>query len=143
MSKARRSTIKPKFLKEAQWTAFRAAWGTKEQIAISKQNSSNRCRDKEGPCTHTGGSKSHLQHAIDLKNNHPDKKDPSHCELFVHTHKKDDGSFVDQKSSSVNVSISFFSLCILRMLLQWLDMDFYKLVGNCISNMCFRLSTLS
>lgn len=62
LNNIRQKNEKPNFLTEQQWERYRAMWGTSAFQRISQQNSNNRL-SPAGTSLHTGGSRSHTEHA--------------------------------------------------------------------------------
>ncbi|KAL3644966.1 hypothetical protein CASFOL_010146 [Castilleja foliolosa] len=98
--KKKRDLGKPECVPPAAWQSWLKQWDKPESIAKSRQASRNRMSEVAGPGTgcsrHTGGSRSTIEHSHVLREELD--HDPNPYECFLHTHKKKDGSFVDERS---------------------------------------------
>ncbi|XP_073318015.1 uncharacterized protein [Primulina huaijiensis] len=81
----------------AAWTA---AWQQQDWQDRAAKNKANRNSEPAGEGTgttnHIAGAKTYSAHGQDLRARHG--RDPMSWELYVHTHRHDDGSFVDMRS---------------------------------------------
>ncbi|XP_019153442.1 PREDICTED: uncharacterized protein LOC109149905 [Ipomoea nil] len=103
IKKNRTSSGKPEFVHEDTWRIWEAYWDRPEVKAKSEQQRKNRMSEVAGPGTgcsrHTGGSRSSIEHFHTLRNEL--QKEPNLFECFTHTHKKKDGTFVDERSKKI------------------------------------------
>lgn len=102
LSEARGCEKKRKNIPVSIWESWEPHWETEEFKAKSAQCSKNRLREKggegSGPSRHTGGSRTHREHARQLAKllGRP----PHPHELLRKTHVKANNEFVDQKSEN-------------------------------------------
>ncbi|XP_059288090.1 uncharacterized protein LOC132041394 isoform X2 [Lycium ferocissimum] len=102
LSEARASEKKRKHIPASIWDSWKPHWETDAFKAKSAQCSKNRLSEKggegSGPSRHTGGSRTHREHArlLGLELRRP----PHPHELLKKTHLKANNEFVDQKSKS-------------------------------------------
>ncbi|KAH0719122.1 hypothetical protein KY290_013432 [Solanum tuberosum] len=102
LSEARSSKEKRKIIPKSIWESWKPHYDTEDFKAKSAQCSKNRlsekCGEGSGPSRHTGGSRTHREHATQLaivlgRPPHPH-------ELLKKTHTKGNNEFVDLKSKS-------------------------------------------
>ncbi|KAL3619205.1 hypothetical protein CASFOL_036775 [Castilleja foliolosa] len=98
-----RTGKRPTFIDENVWRAWETEWHKPENKAKSNQCSANRLSEPAGPGTgiskHIGGSKSAIDHSLDIER---EKGRPATAyEIFIRMHRKPDGTFVDHKSISI------------------------------------------
>nr|XP_033515775.1 uncharacterized protein LOC104110872 isoform X1 [Nicotiana tomentosiformis] len=102
LSEARLCEKKRKHIPVYIWESWKPHWETEAFKAKSAQCSRNRlsekCGEGSGPSRHTGGSRTHREHARLLTK---ELGKPAHPhELLKKTHVKANKEFVDQKSKS-------------------------------------------
>ncbi|XP_073155584.1 uncharacterized protein [Henckelia pumila] len=86
------------------WEHWQTVWSTPEWKQKSVCGKRNRCSEPAGLGTglskHIGGSRSYVEHAMQLR---ADLEHKGMCwELFKKTHEKKDGTFVDARSQAIN-----------------------------------------
>nr|KAJ0217737.1 hypothetical protein LSAT_V11C300141060 [Lactuca sativa] len=96
---------KPSHIEQQVWNAWNAIWNSEEFKKKSEHNKKNRRKGVVGgkaPPTHNGGSTSHMQIVVDMKEY--TGKAPSVYDVFMFTHTKDhDGkTFLDDKAKKVH-----------------------------------------
>ncbi|XP_073034856.1 uncharacterized protein [Primulina eburnea] len=99
-----RSTDKhPPTVTPERWAAWTDAWQQQDWQDKAAKNKAN--SNSEPACVGTGtskhiaGAKTYSAHGHDLRARHG--RDPTSWELYVHTHRLEDGSFVDTRSRLV------------------------------------------
>ncbi|WJX71950.1 hypothetical protein P8452_55885 [Trifolium repens] len=100
-TKARKKDKKPEWMNEEGWKYLTDRWKEDEFKTRSERNKTNRASSKGG-ALHTTGRKVHHDIALDMNDMlgrpvHPD-------ELFMATHKKRNGEWVDRRSEKTHVS---------------------------------------
>ncbi|KZV55351.1 hypothetical protein F511_24668 [Dorcoceras hygrometricum] len=100
----RRKPQPPRGVQSEVWEHWQTIWSTPEWKHKSKCGKKNRYSEPAGPGTgiskHIGGSRSYMEHAIQLS---ADLKRKSTCwDLLKKTHGKEDGTFVDARSHAIN-----------------------------------------
>ncbi|GFP83029.1 acetyl-coa carboxylase 1 [Phtheirospermum japonicum] len=89
---------------EELWRAWTVEWEKPENKARSEQCSRNRKSERAGLGTgmskHRGGARSNIDYTLDIERE-TGQKAKAH-QVFVRTHMKDDGSWIDARSSTVN-----------------------------------------
>lgn len=87
-----------------RWALWKAAWEDDRWKERASKNKANRASEPAGPGTgttkHIAGAKTYSAHIQDLRARHG--RDPTSWEVYIHTHRNDDGSFVDERSRLVN-----------------------------------------
>ncbi|XP_042401199.1 uncharacterized protein LOC121991257 [Zingiber officinale] len=106
--KARQKGIKPSYVPENIWDAWRAIWVVDRWQENAMKARANRKSELAGPSTgatkHTAGSRSIVEHALDLE--HDLQRPPTCWEIFTKTHKSKDGNFIDRRSSALDEEIA-------------------------------------
>ncbi|CAE6073365.1 unnamed protein product [Arabidopsis arenosa] len=97
VSKAATKREKPYWIEKTMWKEMCQYWDTEEAIAKSSTTSAARMSDRNGlgPHKHVSGPKSFLQE-VELG------RPPTIGELFIMTHTKKDGTFVDRKAQEIH-----------------------------------------
>ncbi|XP_073019437.1 uncharacterized protein [Primulina eburnea] len=100
-----RSTDKhPPTVTPERWAAWTDAWQQQDWQDRAAKNKANRNCEPAGVGTgtskHIAGAKTYSAHGQDLRARHG--RDPTSWELHVHTHRHEDGSFVDTRSRLVH-----------------------------------------
>ncbi|WJX72945.1 hypothetical protein P8452_56778 [Trifolium repens] len=95
LTKARKKKTRPAWITRVAWTGLEDEWKKEKFLKISKQNKANRA-SKKGGALHTSGRKAHVDVALELSNNL--QKDLFPDELFLRTHKRKSGAWVDTRS---------------------------------------------
>ncbi|XP_042422903.1 uncharacterized protein LOC122010436 [Zingiber officinale] len=100
----RKKGTRPAYVSEAICSAWTTAWATERWQANAEKAKANRNTEPGGPSTgtarHTSGSRSIVEHTIDLERELA--RQPTCMEIFLKTHKKKDGSFVDSRSQTLH-----------------------------------------
>ncbi|XP_024638965.1 uncharacterized protein [Medicago truncatula] len=97
LTKARKKG-RPKWISVDAWTGLETYWKTNPNfLKSSNQNKANRASTKGG-AVHTSGRKAHIDVALELSNNLQRDLDPD--ELFLYTHKRKTGEWVDSRSKA-------------------------------------------
>ncbi|XP_042419213.1 uncharacterized protein LOC122007412 [Zingiber officinale] len=95
---------RPAYVSEMTWSAWTTTWAAERWQENAEKARSNRNTEPGGPSTgiarHTSGSKSIVEHAMDLE--HDLAWQPTCMEVFLKTHKKKDGSFIDSRSRALH-----------------------------------------
>ncbi|XP_073310221.1 uncharacterized protein [Primulina huaijiensis] len=90
----------PQTVTPERWAAWTATWQQQDWQDRAAKNKANRNSEPVGQGTgttkHIAGAKTYSAHGQDLRARHG--RDPTSWELYVHTHRHDDGSFVDTRS---------------------------------------------
>ncbi|XP_042460873.1 uncharacterized protein LOC122044482 [Zingiber officinale] len=93
----RKKGTRPAYVSETIWSAWTTTWVAERWRENAENARSNRNTESGGPSTeiarHMSGSKSIVEHAMDLE--HDLARQPTCMEVFLKTHKKKDGSFID------------------------------------------------
>ncbi|WJX51005.1 hypothetical protein P8452_37241 [Trifolium repens] len=97
LSKVRKKGIRPHWICEEAWKGLIDHWQGEAFIKMSTQNKTNRASGKGG-AVHTTGRKSHVDVALSLARELGRSLDPD--ELFLATHKKKSGTWVDNRSQT-------------------------------------------
>ncbi|XP_042461543.1 uncharacterized protein LOC122045397 isoform X1 [Zingiber officinale] len=107
--KWRRKGTKPSHVPNEIWDAWKNTWATEKWQQYSSTARNNRNTEVAGPSTgstkHTAGSRSIVEHAIDLTDIL--ERRPTCWEVFRNTHKKKDGTFVDARSKAIDDEITY------------------------------------
>ncbi|XP_058731848.1 uncharacterized protein LOC131603526 isoform X2 [Vicia villosa] len=99
LQKAKEKACKPPWMGVDTWEFLIEKWQTKEFKDVSKQNKINRSSSKGG-AVHTSGRRAHHDVALDLAKK---LKRPAHPdELFIATHKKKNGEWVDERAATTH-----------------------------------------
>ncbi|XP_058758798.1 uncharacterized protein LOC131632050 [Vicia villosa] len=101
MGKARKKKTRPPWIGEEAWLGLQDHWNTPEFLAVSSQNKTNRASERGG-AVHTSGRKAHIDIALELS--HELQRDLRPDELFLKTHKRKNGEWVDKRAASTYVS---------------------------------------
>ncbi|XP_027186919.1 uncharacterized protein [Cicer arietinum] len=97
LTKVRKKGTRPSWIGEEAWTGLQAYWEGTSFKNISNQNKTNRASTRGG-AVHTSGRKAHIDVAIELSNNL--QRDLLPDELFLTTHKRKNGAWVDSRAES-------------------------------------------
>ncbi|XP_027186606.1 uncharacterized protein [Cicer arietinum] len=97
LTKVRKKGTRPSWIGEEAWTSLQAYWEGTSFKNISNQNKTNRASTRGG-AVHTSGRKAHIDVAIELSNNL--QRDLLPDELFLTTHKRKNGAWVDSRAKS-------------------------------------------
>ncbi|XP_058762805.1 uncharacterized protein LOC131636165 [Vicia villosa] len=97
MGKAREKGIQPPWIGDEAWVGLQNHWKEPEFLAVSSQNKINRASARGG-AVHTSGRKAHLDVALELS--HELQRDLRPDELFLKTHKRKNGEWVDNRAAS-------------------------------------------
>ncbi|KAG7530355.1 MULE transposase domain [Arabidopsis suecica] len=99
---AKRANERPPWIEKTLWKEMCAYWDTEEAIARSSTTSATRMSDHNGlgPHKHVSGPKSFLQieQEMEIELGRP----ATIGEIFVRTHTKKDGTFVDRKAQEIH-----------------------------------------
>ncbi|XP_074562379.1 uncharacterized protein LOC141818858, partial [Curcuma longa] len=100
----RKGGKKPTYMLDEVWDAWQRVWAAEkwQRNATTAQNNRNADAGgtSAGSSKHTAGSRSIVEHAIELENT---LHRPGTCwEIFRSTHKKKDGTFVDARSKAID-----------------------------------------
>ncbi|XP_058751639.1 uncharacterized protein LOC131645254 [Vicia villosa] len=99
LQKAKEKACKPPWMGVDTWVFLLEKWQTKEFKDVSKQNKTNRSSSRGG-AVHTSGRKAHHDVALELAKK---LKRPAHPdELFIATHKKKNGEWVDERAATTH-----------------------------------------
>ncbi|XP_020865755.1 uncharacterized protein LOC110224223 [Arabidopsis lyrata subsp. lyrata] len=102
VSKACSKRERPNWIEKTLWIEMCAYWDTEEALAKSSTTSAARMSDRNGlgPHKHVAGPKSFLQieQEMEVELGRP----PTIGEVFIRTHTKKDGTFVDRKAQEVH-----------------------------------------
>ncbi|XP_075507636.1 uncharacterized protein LOC142544476 [Primulina tabacum] len=94
----------PQTVTPERWAAWTAAWQQQDWQDRAAKNKSNRNSEPVGVGTgtskHIAGAKTYNAHGQDLQARHG--RHPTSWELYVHTHRHGDGSFVDTRSHLIH-----------------------------------------
>ncbi|XP_073315705.1 uncharacterized protein [Primulina huaijiensis] len=100
----------PQTVSNERWASWMLAWNEERWLDRAAKNKKNRNSEPAGPGTgttkHVGGSKTYSGHSQKLREQHG--RDPTSWELYVHTHRHDDGSFVDERSRLVDQAMQAY-----------------------------------
>ncbi|XP_075502378.1 uncharacterized protein LOC142540255 [Primulina tabacum] len=106
----RRADRHPQTVSNERWASWMLAWSDERWLASAAKNKDNRNSEPAGPGTgttkHIAGSKTYSGHCQKLREQH--HRDPTSWELYVHTHRHDDGSFVDERSRLVDQAMQAY-----------------------------------
>ncbi|GAU48783.1 hypothetical protein TSUD_406260 [Trifolium subterraneum] len=127
LTKARTKMKKPKWMENEGWTYLTNSWQQEDFKLHSQRNKINRASSKGG-ALHTTGRKAHHDIALDMATKlrrpvHPD-------ELFVVTHKKKNGDWVDRRSERTHFAVVFDVLSMLKRINTLELMFFSDVVPN-------------
>ncbi|XP_074580679.1 uncharacterized protein LOC141837120 [Curcuma longa] len=104
MYKWRKDGKKPTYMLDEVWNAWQRIWAAEkwQQYSVKAQNNRNPNAGgtSTGSSKHTAGSKSIVEHAIDLASTL--HRPGTSWEIFRTTHKKKDGTFVDERSKAID-----------------------------------------
>ncbi|XP_010445545.1 PREDICTED: uncharacterized protein LOC104728224 [Camelina sativa] len=105
ISKAKVLGTKPKWISGEIWETMQEYWGTDASRKKSKIASANRmsCRDGFDPHAHTSGSQSYDQLRELIRQQ--EGIEPSMLRILRETHRKSDGTYVDDKARSIEEEI--------------------------------------
>nr|KYP47734.1 hypothetical protein KK1_030616 [Cajanus cajan] len=95
LTKARCKGVRPHWIGEQAWDDLLKYWDSNKFKEKSTRNKNNRASTRGG-ALHTTGRKSHLEVALGLERKYGRPLDPD--ELFVATHTKKTGSWVDDRA---------------------------------------------
>ncbi|XP_050896801.1 uncharacterized protein LOC127103594 isoform X3 [Lathyrus oleraceus] len=97
LSKVRKKGTRPHWICEEAWKGLIVHWEGEAFLKISTQNKTNRASGKGG-AVHTTGRKAHVDVALSMAQELGRSVDPD--ELFLATHKKKSGNWVDNRSQT-------------------------------------------
>ncbi|XP_058750900.1 uncharacterized protein LOC131623924 [Vicia villosa] len=102
LQKAKEKACKPPWMGVDTWKFLLEKWQTKDFKDVSKQNKTNRSSSRGG-AVHTSGRKAHHDVALELAKK---LKRPAHPdELFIATHKKKNGEWVDERAATTHMKV--------------------------------------
>ncbi|XP_073034569.1 uncharacterized protein [Primulina eburnea] len=94
----------PQTVTPERWAAWTTAWQQQDWQDRAAKNKANRNSEPAGVGTgtskHIAGAKTYSAHGHDLRARYG--RDPTSWELYVHTHRHVDGSFVDTRSRLIH-----------------------------------------
>ncbi|XP_073015062.1 uncharacterized protein [Primulina eburnea] len=100
----------PQSVPQERWASWNAAWQQEDWQSRAAKNKANRNSEPAGTGTgtskHIVGAKTYSAHGQDLRDRHG--RDPTSWELYVHTHRHADGSFVDTRSCMIHEEMERF-----------------------------------
>ncbi|XP_050877198.1 uncharacterized protein LOC127080959 [Lathyrus oleraceus] len=97
LGKARRKGTRPSWIGDDAWVELQTYWKKTEFLAVSSQNKTNRASARGG-AVHTTGRKAHIDVALQLSREL--QRDLRPDELFLKTHKRKNGEWVDSHAAS-------------------------------------------
>ncbi|XP_050897419.1 uncharacterized protein LOC127104272 [Lathyrus oleraceus] len=97
LGKARRKGTRPSWISDDAWVELQTYWKKTEFLAVSSQNKTNRASARGG-AVHTTGRKAHIDVALQLSREL--QRDLRPDELFLKTHKRKNGEWVDSRAAS-------------------------------------------
>ncbi|CAL5196179.1 unnamed protein product [Lathyrus oleraceus] len=97
LGKARRKETRPSWIGDDAWVELQTYWKKTEFLAVSSQNKTNRASARGG-AVHTTGRKAHIDVALQLSREL--QRDLRPDELFLKTHKRKNGEWVDSRAAS-------------------------------------------
>ncbi|XP_050919215.1 uncharacterized protein LOC127136731 [Lathyrus oleraceus] len=112
LGKARRKGTRPSWIGDDAWVELQTYWKKTEFLAVSSQNKTNRASARGG-AVHTTGRKAHIDVALQLSREL--QRDLRPDELFLKTHKRKNGEWVDSRAASTYVSsrkFYYINICI-------------------------------
>ncbi|XP_073144497.1 uncharacterized protein [Henckelia pumila] len=94
----------PESVNEEQWENWTSIWDSAGWKKTSAKYKKNKNSEPAGPGTgttkHIAGSKSYAMHVLTMRKQL--KKEPTSWEIFLHTHQRPDGTFVDERSRQIH-----------------------------------------
>ncbi|XP_050878427.1 uncharacterized protein LOC127082225 [Lathyrus oleraceus] len=102
LGKARRKGTRPSWIGDDAWVELQTYWQKTEFLAVSSQNKTNRASAR-GRAVHTTGRKAHIDVALQLSREL--QRDLRPDELFLKTHKRKNGEWVDSRATSTYFEI--------------------------------------
>ncbi|XP_073027076.1 uncharacterized protein [Primulina eburnea] len=100
----------PQSVPQERWASWNAAWQQEDWQSRAAKNKANRNIEPAGTGTgtskHIAGAKTYSAHGQDLRARQG--RDPTSWELYVHTHRHADGSFVDTRSRLIHEEMERF-----------------------------------
>ncbi|XP_050897738.1 uncharacterized protein LOC127104603 [Lathyrus oleraceus] len=139
LGKARRKGTRPSWIGDDAWVELQTYWKKTEFLAVSSQNKTNRASARGG-AVHTTGRKAHIDVALQLSREL--QRDLRPDELFLKTHKRKNGEWVDSRAAStyvssrkfycINICIHAFRSRLIQIKLSKKDLviHFYSLIPN-------------
>ncbi|CAL5201707.1 unnamed protein product [Lathyrus oleraceus] len=97
LGKARRKRTRPSWIGDDAWVELQTYWKKAEFLAVSSQNKTNQASARGG-AVHTTGRKAHIDVALELSCEL--QRDLRPDELFLKTHKRKNGEWVDNRAAS-------------------------------------------
>ncbi|XP_050908635.1 uncharacterized protein LOC127122326 [Lathyrus oleraceus] len=97
LGKERRKGTRPSWIGDDAWVELQTYWKKTEFLTVSSQNKTNRASARGG-AVHTTGRKAHIDVALQLSREL--QRDLGPDELFLKTHKRKNGEWVDSRAAS-------------------------------------------